>query len=191
MRVTSLLAVLIVIFALVATGLIVVYQPDTIATGGLPAPPQRKALVSLISTFRPEWKDIEIRDFFKARPQPRSGVLAVHSIYNGDQLGCRLATVRHDIICSTCRDLLLGVFFDPTNYEIMEVLPLEPWHLDAGPFNPTNFLRQFVGRSLSDLDMGIEDIDGISGATYSVRATLLRLRELEDWIHLDAKRPSE
>ena len=191
MRVTSLLAVLIVILALVATSLIVVYQPDRTATEGLPLSPQRKALVSHISASRPEWKDIEIRDFFKARPQPRSGVLAVHSVYNGDQLVCRLATVRHDIICSTCRDLLLGVLFDPANYKIMEILPLEPWHLEVGPYNPTNFLRQFIGRSLEDPDLGIEDIDGVSGATYSVRATLLQLGEIENWIHSESRRPTE
>ncbi|MCE2441187.1 MAG: FMN-binding protein [Candidatus Latescibacteria bacterium] len=191
MRVTSLLAVLIVILALVAASLIFVYHTNGTSTEGLPASPKRKALVSHISAFRSEWKDIEIRDFFEARPEPRSGVLAVHSVYNGDKLVGRLATVRHDIICSTCSDLLLGVLYDPASYRILEVLPLEPWHLEAGAYDPEHFLRQFVGRSLKDLDMGIEDIDGISGATYSVRATLLRLRELEDWIHSDSRKPSE
>ena len=191
MRVTSLLAVLIVILALVAASLIVVYQTKRTATVGLHAPPQSKALVSHISAIRPEWEDIEIREFFKAQPQPRSGVLAVHSVYNGDQLDCRLAIVRHDIVCSTCTDLLLGVLFDPAEHRVIEILSLEPWHLEAGPYDPRSFLRQFSGRYLKDLDMDIGDIDGVSGATYSVRATLLRLRELEDWNHSDSRKPSE
>lgn len=191
MKVTTLLIVLIVILILVATSLIVVHQQDRIATEGLPVPPPKRALASHISALRPEWKDIEIRDFFKARPEPRSGLLAFYLVKNSDKLVGRLATVRHDIICSTCTDLLLGVLFDPANYKIMEILPLEPWHLETGAYDPRNFLRQFSGRSLKDLDMDIGDIDGVSGATYSVRATLLRLRELEDWIHSDSIKPSK
>lgn len=191
MRVTSILAVLIGTLALVAVTLIVVYQTNGTSTEGLPDPPTRKALISHISALRPEWKDIEIRVFFDARPEPRSGVLAAYSVSNGDKPVGRLAIVRHDIICSTCTDLLLGVLIDPANYKIMEILPLEPWHLEAGRYDPTKFLGQFAGRSLDYPSLGIGEIDGVSGATYSVRATLLQLRELENWIHSESRKLTE
>ena len=184
---TTILGMFVIILAIVATSLIVAHRQGRITIEGLPASPTREALVSLISDFHPEWKHVEIRDFFKSSPEPRSGILAVHSVYNDGRFVYRFATVRHDIICSTCTDLLLGVLFDPQDSRIIEIMSLKPWHLKAGVHDPTSFLRQFSGRYLKDSGWDAKKIEGVTGATYSVQATLHQLREIEDWIHSQSR----
>ena len=85
------------------------------------------------------------------------------------------------------KDLLLGVLFDPVTHKILRIFPLESWELETGIYDPTAFLDQFRGRSLEIPDLDDAEIDGISGATYSVQATLSQLREIQNWLRKESK----
>ena len=84
---------------------------------------------------------------------------------------------------------MLGVLFDPNTNKILGILPLLPWELETGTYDPTVFLSQFKGQILGTSQWEAKDIDGISGATYSVQATLTQLRELNRWIQNSQQSP--
>ena len=84
---------------------------------------------------------------------------------------------------------MLGVLFDPNTNKILGILPLLPWELETGTYDPTVFLSQFKGQILGTSQWEAKDIDGISGATYSVQATLTQLRELNRWIQNSQSSP--
>ena len=162
---TTLLAILILVLALVATYLIVAFQPDSVARRGTLVPPSRETLVSIISTLHPEWEDVKIRDSVNPRPEPNSDVLGTYSVYNRNQLICRLAIVRQDIACSTCTDQMLAVLFDPTENQVIDIISLEPQNLH----DPSEVPTQFIGRSLKE--------------SLFVRGTLTQMRVFEDRIN--------
>ena len=145
----------------------------------LPPIPSLKKLSDIVQKFNPELTDPQLEVAYEATPHPRSGLLVLYKVSSQDRLVYRLAIVRHDIACSTCRDLLVGIFFDPENDRIIGIEPLEPWELAEGVVNPTTFLTQFKGRSLLDsLRMG-QELDGITGASLTVQALLTELRGLD------------
>ena len=74
--------------------------------------------------------------------------------------------------------------------KILGMLPLSPWELEAGTYDPRIFLSQFTGLVLGASQWKTKDIDGISGATYSVQATLTQLRELNRWIQNSHQSPN-
>ncbi len=74
--------------------------------------------------------------------------------------------------------------------KILGMLPLSPWELETGTYDPRIFLLQFKGQGLGGSEWEAKDIDGISGATYSVQATLTQLRELNRWIQNSHQSPN-
>ena len=54
---------------------------------------------------------------------------------------------------------------------------------------PQSFYRNSKARDSGISQWGAKDIDGISGATYSVQATLTQLRELNRWIQNSQQSP--
>ncbi|MYD59824.1 MAG: hypothetical protein F4W91_02165 [Gemmatimonadetes bacterium] len=181
-RIPILLGALLGILLLLAVGLLILYQKRTMPVAGLPEVPSKQEIALRLEAFNAAYKDIKMQEVFVARPEPRSGVLAVYSVHNNEQRTFYLAAVRHDISCTTCRDLLLGVLFDLNTNKILGILPLASWELETGTYDPTVFLSQFKGQILGGSEWEAKDIDGISGATYSVQATLTQLRELNRWI---------
>ena len=181
-RIPILLGALFGILLLLAVGLLMLYNKRAMPVTGLPEIPPKQAIALRLEVFNAAYKDVKLQEVFVARPEPRSGVLAVYSIHQNEQKMFYLAAVRHDISCTTCRDLLLGVLFDPSKNKILGMLPLSSWELATGTYDPTVFLLQFKGYVLGDPEWEAKDIDGISGATYSVQATLTQLRELNRWI---------
>ena len=189
-RIPILFGALLGILLLLAAGLLILYQKRTMPVAELPEVPSKQDIASRLEAFNATYKDIKMQEVFVARPEPRSGVLAVYSIHNNEQEKSYLAAVRHDISCTTCRDLLLGVLFDPNTNKILGMLPLSPWELETGTYDPTVFLSQFKGQILRASHWDAQDIDGISGATYSVQATLTQLRELNRWIQNSQSSPN-
>ena len=188
-RIPILLGALLGIVLLLAVGLLMLYQKRAMPVAGLPEVPSKQEIASRLEAFNAAWTDIKIQEIFVVRPEPRSGVLVVYSVHNNEQKTFYLAAVRHDISCTTCRDLLLGVLFDPNTNKILGILPLLPWELETGTYDPTVFLSQFKGQILGTSQWEAKDIDGISGATYSVQATLTQLRELNRWIQNSQQSP--
>ena len=188
-RIPILLGALLGIVLLLAVGLLMLYQKRAMPVAGLPEVPSKQEIASRLEVFNAAYKDIKIQEIFAARPEPRSGVLVVYSVHNNEQKTFYLAAVRHDISCTTCRDLLLGVLFDPNTNKILGILPLLPWELETGTYDPTVFLSQFKGQILGASQWEAKDIDGISDATYSVQATLTQLCELNRWIQNSQSSP--
>ncbi len=189
-RIPILLGALLGILLLLAVGLLMLYQKRAMPVAGLPEVPSKQEIVSRLEPFNVAYKDVKMQEIFLARPEPRSGVLVVYSLHNNEQKMFYLAAVRHDISCTTCRDLLLGVLFYPNTKKILGMLPLSPWELETGPYDPTVFLSQFKGQILGTSQWEAKNIDGISGATYSVQATLTQLRELNRWIQDSQSSPN-
>lgn len=188
-RIPILLGALLGILLLLAVGLLVLYNKRAMPVAGLPEAPSKQDIASRLEAFNAAWIDVKMQEIFAERPEPRSGVLAVYSVHKNEQKMFYLAAVRHDISCTTCRDLLLGVLFDPNTNKILGMLPLSPWELETGTYDPTIFLSQFTGQILGTSQWKAKDIDGISGATYSVQATLTQLRELNRWIQNSQQSP--
>ena len=188
-RTPILLGALLGILLLLAAGLLMLYHKRAMPVAGLPEVPSKQDIASRLEAFNAAYKDVKMREIFVAQTEPRSGVLAVYSIHNTDQM-CHLAAVRHDISCTTCRDLLLGVLFDPSTNKILGILPLSPWELETGTYDPTVFLSQFKDQILGASHWEAKDIDGISGATYSVQATLTQLRQLNRWVQNSEQSPN-
>ena len=189
-RIPILFGALLGILLLLAAGLLILYQKRTMPVAGLPEVPSKQDIASRLEAFNAAYKDIKMQEVFVTRPEPRSGVLAVYSIHNNEQEQSYLAAVRHDISCTTCRDLLLGVLFDLNTNKILGILPLSSWELEVGTYDPRVFLSQFKGQGLGGSEWEAKDIDGISGATYSVQATLTQLRELNRWIQNSHQSPN-
>ena len=175
------------ILMLLAVSLLALYQQHSTRHLDLPELPAKRAIVAKIFATMPTWQYVELQDLYFAHPEPRSGVLAVYSVYDMKQLVGKLAAVRHDIVCTTCKDLLLGILFDPVKHRVLRIFPFESWELETGVYDPTIFLDQFRGRSLEIPDLDDAEIDGISGATYSVQATLSQLREIQNWLRKESK----
>ena len=152
----------------------------------LPALPSATQLLATTRQFDPSLASPDLQLLHQARPQPRSGLLQLYRVSDNGLPVYALALVRHDIACSTCRDLLAAVYLDASTKEIAGVAPLEAWEKESGSFDPDAFLAQLKGTSLGDsLRLG-KDLDGISGATLTVGAMLTELRGLRSWF---ASRP--
>ena len=93
-----------------------------------------------------------------------------------------LVVLRHDVVCGTCRDLLVAVYLVPKTRVIAGIMPLVPWENEMGALEPDTFLAQLVGHSLRDPLRPDDEIDGISGATLTVKALLSEIRGLSRWL---------
>ena len=167
-----------------AIGLIYLYEDaqSSHVSRDLPPIPSLEVLSDIVQKFNPELTDPQLEVAYEATLHPRSGLLVLYKVNSQDRLVYRLAVVRHDIACSTCRDLLVGIFFDSDDDCIIGIEPLEPWELAEGVVDPTVFLTQFKGRSLLDsLRIG-QELDGITGASLTVQALLTELGGLNQRI---------
>ena len=148
----------------------------------VPPPPNEVVLHSL-SKFDPTSSTFRLKEVYQAVPVPRSGVLSAYKVLKGHEtLAYRLVLVRHDIACATCRDLLVGILLAPGEDRVEAVLPLVPWELADGRFDPTPFFSQLIGRVLSDPLVVGRDIDGVTGATLSVNALVTQWSQAGHWL---------
>ena len=147
----------------------------------LPAIPSESKLLAVTRQFNADLTSPHLQLEYRPRPAPRSGVVQIFQVYEDTQSVYDLVVVRHDITCSTCRDLLAVVFLEANTQRIAGIVPLEIWEMESGPFDPEVFLTQLVGYSVHDsLRMG-QEVDGITGATLTVRALLQQLGGVRGW----------
>ncbi len=155
---------------------------DRPAEPALPALPSEPHLRTITRQFNPELVAPRLQVIYSPQPAPRSGVVQVYQVHEDHQPIYRLAVVRHDIACTTCKDLLVAVFLAPDTPHMAGIVPLAGWETASGPVDPAGFLAQLVGRSVRDsLRLGPE-VDGLTGATLTVRALLGQLAGLGAWI---------
>ena len=148
----------------------------------LPAIPSERYLLTATRQFDPELDEPQFHSIYSPRTAPRSGVVQVYEVHADRQPIYKLVVVRHDIACTTCNDLLMAVFLRPDTPRIAGMVPLTAWEAESGPVDSEGFLTQFVGRSVRDsLRLG-QEVDGITGATFTVRALLLQLASVRAWM---------
>lgn len=157
-----------------------VYAQDRYANSDLPPIPNEDNLLELINRKRPNISQIKIEKLYQAKPIPRSGLVCYYKINSQDTLYSNLAVLRHDISCSTCNDLLVCVIID-TKGGIEDVIPIEPWEIENKPLDPLLLLSQLRGKSLRN-HSGLDNVDGITSATYTSKALLAELRVLRQWM---------
>lgn len=168
---------LILLLVPAALGLVHLYEEarQHHSTRDLPSLPSSEALLDMVRQFDKELVSPRLEAAYQSSPLPRSGLLAVYKVSDLNRPIYRLAVVRHDIPCDSCRDLLVGVFLAPEEERIIGIESLEPWELAEGVVDPNVFLSQLSGRSLPDsLRVGPE-LDGMTGASLSVQALLTEL----------------
>ena len=156
-------------------------QQQTSRFANLPSLPQNDVLIDHIREEFSELGAHTLSLIFRPERIERSGLLGFFALQS-QSLGShnyRVAVVRHDIACGTCKDLLVAVILEEKSPIIKGIVPIEPWELENGLHDPRPFFKHFVSRSLMDsLTVGVNGIDGVSGATYSVEALLKELNRL-------------
>lgn len=148
----------------------------------LAAGPSESKLLAITKQFSADHARPHLELVYRPRPAPRSGVLQAYHVYAGRQPVYALVVVREDIACATCRDLLAAVFLNANTQRIAGIVPLVAWEMESGPFDPRPFLTQFVGYSVDDSLRVGREIDGVTGATLTVRAMLQQLDGLRKWL---------
>ena len=145
----------------------------------LPGLPKDEVLIDHIRREFPGLGLHTLSLIFRPKRVERSGLLGLFALQSLGSRNYRVAVVRHDIVCDTCKDLLIAVILEDKSPIVKGVVPLEPWKLESGPHDPRLFFKQFEGLSLTDpLTVGV-GIDGVTGATYSVEAVLAELNRLQ------------
>ncbi len=159
------------------------YEKSLSLQSTLPSIPPKEVMLLRLAAFDSTASAFHLKEVYQATPAPRSGVLSAYRVLTEDgALAYKLVVVRHDIACATCRDLLVGILIAPGENRVAGVLPLEPWELADGRFDPTAFFAQLTGRVLSEPLVVGRDIDGITGATLSVNALVTQWSQARNWL---------
>lgn len=163
--------------------LIGVYERSLSPESPLLSIPPKEVMLLHLAEFDLTASALHLKEVYQSMPAPRSGVLAAYRVLTEDEaLAYKLVVVRHDIACPTCRDLLVGILIEPREDRVVGVFPLESWELADGPFDPTEFFAQLIGRALSEPLIVGQDIDGITGATLSVNALVTQWSQAGTWL---------
>ena len=109
--------------------------------------------------------------------EPRSGIVRSYRLHHGEAT-YRLIVFRHDIACPVCRDVLAGAVFAEDG-TVERVFVLDEWEVEGRVVDPTPLLAQLRGRAAFRLG---ENVDGISGATYSSTGLVQQLNHARQWI---------
>ena len=123
-----------------------------------------------------------LKPVYTVAPDPVTGITAVYDIDHEGVPLYRMIVFRHDIACSTCRDVLAAGLYDIRADTLVQVLLLDPWEVRGEPVETRSFLEQFVGESAQTTFHLGRDVDGISGATFSSTGLVERLNEAATWI---------
>lgn len=127
--------------------------------------------------FLGDTQEIEWLSEYGPMREPRSGVVRSYRLRHGGDT-YRLVIFRHDIACSVCRDVLAGAVFAEDG-TVVRVFVLDEWEVEGEAVDPTPLLVQLRGREIFRLD---ENVDGISGATYSSTGLVQQLNHARQWI---------
>ena len=163
--------------------LIGLYEKSLSPESPLPPVPPEEVVLRSLTAFDSTASALHLKEVYQAVPAPRSGVLSAYRVVTDEEaLAYKLVVVRHDIACPTCRDLLVGILLAPGEDRVAGVLPLASWELADGPFDPTAFFAQLIGRALAEPLVVGRDIDGITGATLSVNALVTQWSQAGSWL---------
>ena len=163
--------------------LISFYEKSLSPESPLPPVPPKEVVLYHFVAFDSTASALHLKEVYQAVPAPRSGVLSAYRVVTDEEaLAYKLVVVRHDIACPTCRDLLVGILLEPREDRVAAILPLSPWELADGPFDPTAFFAQLSGRVLSEPLVVGRDIDGITGATLSVNTLVTQWSQAGTWL---------
>ncbi len=127
--------------------------------------------------FLGETQEIEWIPEYSPMREPRSGVVRSYRLRHKDTT-YRLVVFRHDIACVVCRDVLAGAVFAEDG-TVERVFVLDEWEVEGKAVDPTPLLAQLRGRAAFTLG---ENVDGISGATYSSTGLVRQLNHARQWI---------
>ncbi|MEW6754941.1 MAG: FMN-binding protein [Candidatus Latescibacterota bacterium] len=144
--------------------------------------PELSALRSQVAALLPATDGCAWETAYAAEDEPRTGIARVYDLSCAGTLAYRCLILRHDIACGTCRDLLFGTLYDVPSRTWTLILLLEPFERKGGPVDATAFLGQFRGRSVDDRFVVGDNVDGLTGATKSVRGLIHRLHEGAQWL---------
>ena len=117
--------------------------------------------------------------------EPATGIARAYDLSEGPNLRYRFLVVRHDIACGVCRDLLVGLLYDAVRDQWAGFVALAPFERKAATMDPAAFLAQFVGKARGEEYVLGGNVDGITGATKSVKGFINRLREAEAWLQTE------
>lgn len=163
--------------------LIGLYEKSLSSESPLPPVPPKEVVLHHLVAFDSTASALHLKEVYQAMPAPRSGVLSAYRVVTDEEaLAYKLVVVRHDIACPTCRDLLVGILIGPREDRVVDILPLASWELADGPFDPTAFFAQLIGRALFEPLVVGQDIDGITGATLSVNALVTQWSQAGTWL---------
>ena len=163
--------------------LIGLYEKSLSSESPLPPVPPKEVVLHHLVAFDSTASALHLKEVYQAMPAPRSGVLSAYRVLTDEEaLAYKLVVVRHDIACPTCRDLLVGILIEPREDRVVDILPLASWELADGPFDPTAFFAQLIGRALFEPLVVGQDIDGITGATLSVNALVTQWSQAGTWL---------
>lgn len=127
--------------------------------------------------FLGDTQEIEWLPEYSPVREPRSGVVRSYRLRHGEAI-YRLLVFRHDIACSVCRDILAGAVL-AADGTVERVFILNEWEVEGKVVDPTPLLAQLRGREMFRLG---ENVDGISGATYSSTGLVHQLNHARQWI---------
>ena len=127
--------------------------------------------------FLGDTQEIEWIPEYSPVRESRSGVVRSYQLRHKDTT-YRLVIFRHDITCAVCRDVLAGAVFAEDG-TVEHVFVLDEWEVEGKAVDPTPLLAQLRGREMFRLG---ENVDGISGATYSSTGLVRQLNHARQWI---------
>ena len=127
--------------------------------------------------FLGDTQEIEWLPEYSPVRESRSGVVRSYRLHHAEAT-YRLVIFRHDIACAVCRDVLAGAVFAEDG-AVERVFVLDEWEVEGKAVDPTPLLAQLHGRKAFKLG---ENIDGISGATYSSTGLVQQLNHARQWI---------
>ena len=153
------------------------------ARGWMAPAPSVEPLLEQVQQVEPATIGMILHPIYIPDREPRTGLCVVYDVKKGEQVTFRLLLFRHDIACGKCRDILAAALYKMQDNTWTHILLIEPWEVEAGVVDTEPFLAQFVGRRTEErLEVG-ENIDGLSGATASVKGLVEQLNEAAVWLN--------
>ena len=148
--------------------------------------PSPEMLLEHIKQAEPSVRGMEMEQVYTPNKEPRSGIIAVYNLVQRTSIFYKLVLFRHDISCSTCKDILATALYDAKNNTLVWILLIESWEVRGEPVNAEPFLSQFIGqKSTAQFQIG-KNVDGLTGATYSAVGLVSRLNEVAVWLAAQA-----
>ena len=144
--------------------------------------PSEERLLELVHQREPATLGLRLQSVYIAEDEPHTGIVRVYDLVEEDRVSYMLILFRHDIACDICRDILAGALYRTSSATWAQILLIEPFEKKGALADVTPFLAQFLGKSVQTRFQLGKNVDGITGATKSVKAFINRLHEAAGWL---------